>query len=316
MPDNITKYIIFLRKQLIIWLTISMYILSIYYFFFETKIIWWLVFSIFLFSFAHFFIIEIKKTDISNLLLIVLAGTIFSLWIIWFNNIFYVVWIVIFNIAIFFLFWDIYEEVYNRIEISSYKVFTMWVKMFSLLLSLVFALSFLWTYRSFDITCNQIYNNIKKASNYSVKYFEIELPDIQDKKVKDVLTIWEKPQLNTWDNIINTWNIEKFNWIQNLKFKDLLSIDFWKNIVINQVMENKKVLDKWLCETIVQNIKDKYNKPQFQFTVLFFIFLLFYPFIRILLYILAIINFIAFKLMNIMKLYKFKLSVEDVETIE
>jgi len=200
--------------------------------------------------------------------------------------------------------------------------------MFSLLLSLVFALSFLGTYRTFNITCDQIYNTIKKASNYTMKYFKIELPDIKDKKVKDVLPIKDNKistlnltgnnieSINTGDIHIYTWATEKFDWIQNLKLKDLLSIDFWKNIVINQVMENKKILDKGLCETIVQNIKEKYNKPQFQFTVMFFIFLLFYPFIRLFLYILAVINFIAFKLMNLMQLYRFRKVVDDVEIIE
>jgi hypothetical protein len=77
-----------------------------------------------------------------------------------------------------------------------------------------------------------------------------------------------------------------------------LKIDFWKNVLVNQIMENKKILDKNICQIIVSNIKEKYSKPGFQFTVMFLLFLLFYPFIRLFLYILAIINFFMFKLMN------------------
>jgi len=307
---NLKKYIYILRRQLVLWFTISTYILSIYYFFFEPKILWGLTFSIIFFSFAHFFIIEIKKTDISNLLLLVIFASIISIVLIWFSNFFYVIWIWIFNLAVFFLFWDIYEEVYNRIEISSYKVFTMWVKMYSLILSLTFAISFLWTYRSFNITCDQIYDNVKKASNYTLEHFWIKMPNIKDTKVKDIVkTIKPENNIDKWRNI-------KFDWIEKLKFKDIFSISFWKNIVINQIMENKKILDKSLCSTIVENIKEKYNNPHFQFAVLFFIFLLFYPFIRIILYILSIFNLISFKLMNLMHLYKFKIIVEDVESIE
>ena len=202
----------------------------------------------------------------------------------------------------------------------------MWVKIYSLLLSAVFALSFLWTYRTFDITCNQIYHSMKSFSNYAVKYFSFEIPDFTSTKVKDIIpkekintTTWNMIKIWTWQVLSTTWT--NLTWTvksksDNITFSDVLSTKFWKNILINQIMENKKALDKNLCEMIVQNIKEKYNKPHFQVTVLFFMFLLFYPFIRIILYILAIINFIAFKLTNVMKLYRFKKVVEDVEIIE
>jgi hypothetical protein len=80
-------------------------------------------------------------------------------------------------------------------------------------------------------------------------------------------------------------------------------------------MENKKLLDQNICEIIVSNIKSKYNKPQFQFTVMFLIFMLFYPLIRILIYILALLNVFIFKLMVWSKIYKFETVIEDVEII-
>ena len=332
----------FMRKQFVIGFTIAFYILSIYFLFFTPNLIWWLVFAVFFFSFVHFFVIEIRKADISSILLIIIVATILEVMINGFSNFFYVLWIWFFNLAVFFLIWDIYDEVYNRIEISSYKVFTMWVKMYSLLLSATFALSFLWTYRSFNLTCDEIYKKVNSASKFVMRNFWVEIPKIKkDTKIKDVINGLKEEKISwnwnisnlSWkvltnlsgsNNVLLSWNTvnqkvsdnQEFKWIENVKFSDLIKLKFWKNIIINQIMENKKILDKSLCKTIVQNIKEKYTNPHFQITVIFLIFLLFYPFIRVFLYILSVINFIWFKMMNWVKIYQFKTIVEDVESIE
>lgn len=246
----------------------------------------------------------------------IIVVTLFVLLILWVNNFFYVIWLIVFNIAVFYLCWDISEEVYNRIEISSYKVFTMWIKMYSLILSLVFAFSFLWTYRTFNVTCSQIYSSISNASNYTMKYFWISMPNVQETKVQDIVK-----KINSWNiNLswwtINSWDLNQIVNDNKITFSTIISVDFWKNVIVNQILDNKKLLDKNICSIIVWEIKEKYNKPQFQFTVVFLIFLLFYPIIRLILYILAIINLIFFKIMNLWKIYKFKKVLEDVEIIE
>ncbi len=291
------------RKYFVVIFTLSFYMLSIYYFFFNNKILLAFLFAIFFFLFAHFFMIELKKIDITNLLLIVIVSSVFELFWVWFDNFFYVIWVLLFNISVFYLFWDIYEEIYNRIQISSYKVFTMWIKMYSLTLSLVFAVVFLWTYRTFNLTCNDIYSWMKKISNYALQDFWLKIPDVQNTKLSDVI-----PHITPNANI-STWNT-------NIKLSSVLSISFWKNAVINQILDNKKILDKNICSIIVWQIKEKYNKPWFQFAVMFLMFLLFYPFVRLILYILAILNLIMFKIMNLLKIYRFKKEVEDVEIIE
>ncbi len=291
------------RKYFVVIFTLSFYMLSIYYFFFNNKILLAFLFAIFFFLFAHFFMIELKKIDITNLLLIVIVSSVFELFWVWFDNFFYVIWVLLFNISVFYLFWDIYEEIYNRIQISSYKVFTMWIKMYSLTLSLVFAVVFLWTYRTFNLTCNDIYSWMKKISNYALQDFWLKIPDVQNTKLSDVI-----PHITPNANM-STWNT-------NIKLSSVLSISFWKNAVINQILDNKKILDKNICSIIVWQIKEKYNKPWFQFAVMFLMFLLFYPFVRLILYILAILNLIMFKIMNLLKIYRFKKEVEDVEIIE
>jgi hypothetical protein len=67
--DKIVKKLIFLRKQLVLIFTLSFYFLSIYYFFIDPKILIGLVFAIFFFVLAHYFMIEIKKADVSNIII-------------------------------------------------------------------------------------------------------------------------------------------------------------------------------------------------------------------------------------------------------
>jgi len=294
------------RKYFIVIFTLSFYMLSLYYFFFDAKILLGLLFSILFFSFAHFFLIELKKIEITNLLLIVIIATLFELFLVGFDNFFYVIWVLLLNSSVFFLFWDIYDEIYNRIQISSYKVFTMWVKMYSLILSLVFAVTFLWTYRTFDLTCNEIYSWMRKVSNYTLQNFWLKVPEVKRTKVSDIVKHFANQNNNT------------FTWVNNdnIKLSSVLKISFWKNVLIKQILDNKKILDKNICSLVVWQIKEKYNKPWFQFTVMFLIFLLFYPFIRLILYILAILNLLLFKISNLFKIYKFKKVVEEVEIIE
>jgi len=291
------------RKYFIVIFTLSFYMLSIYYFFFDANILLGLLFSIFFFLFSHFFLIELKKIDITNLLLIIVVSSLFELFLVWFDNFFYVIWVLLFNISVFFLVRDIYEEIYNRIRINSYKLFTMWIKIYSLILSLVFAVSFLWTYRTFNLTCDDIYSWIKKVSNYALQNFWLHIPEVKDTKLSDVVN-----HIDTTSKVLS-WNV-------NIKLSSALEVSFWKNMIINQILDNKKLLDKNICSIIVWQIKEKYNKPWFQFTVMFLIFLLFYPFVKLILYVLAIINLIIFKILNLCKVYSFKKEVEDVEIIE
>ena len=299
---DIVKLLVIVRKQLILIFTLSTYMLAVYYFFVYSKILIWLMFAVLFFILAHYFIIELKKTAISNLILIILAATVLLLAYIGIDNIFYTLWVIIFNIWVLFLFLDIYEEAYNRIEISSWKLFTMGSKMFSLILSLTFAFSFLWTYRTFNLTCNQIYDSIQKTSEFLSRYFDKEIPSFnKDVKVKEIISNI-KPQETTV--------------FTGIKLKYFFDPNFIKQAVVNQIVSNKKILDKSICEIIVSNIKEKYTKPWFQFTVMFLIFLLFYPLIRVVIFILAIVNWLMFQLAKFAKIYKYKKVVEEVEILE
>lgn len=343
-------YLHLLRKNILIVITLALYILSIYYFFFDVRILWWLFFSIQFFLFAPYFMIELKNSQSEGVLFIVLISCVFLIILKWFWNIFYSFWIVLFNLAIFFLFLDIWNEVYNRIRISPYKVFTMWIWTFSLFLASTFALSFMWTYRTFDLTCDKIFQQLSNLSQYTLKYFGFssDPSHIQQAKLKDIAEYIWWPQANlSWSNL--TWNLSlpatnaltwivtswaiasgntavvtetdktsngDFKWIDHLTFESVINIDFRKWIILNQIMENRQLLNENMCELVVSNIKSKYQNSEFQITVLFMMFILFYPFIRIFLFIISIVNLVFFGIMMSLKIYRYRTVSEDVYIIE
>jgi len=46
-----------------------------------------------------------------------------------------------------------------------------------------------------------------------------------------------------------------------IKLKHFFDPNFIKQAIVNQIVSNKKILDKSICEIIVSNIKEKYTKP-------------------------------------------------------
>ncbi len=297
------KKLLFIRWQIVFLFTLTFYLLSIYYFFFSTKLLFWLLFSVIFFIIIHYFLIDLKKIDLSNLILFIVFILILNLLILKIDNIFYVIWIIFFHIAILFLVIDIHEEIYNRINISTRKIFNMWSRLFSMILSLVFALTFFWTYKTFDLTCDKFYSLLENTSNIAKHYLNIHFPKIKkDIKVKDFF--WK---------ILNWKNENQFN---DIKLSYLVDPLFWKVMIANQIVENKKILDKKFCQIIIFNIKNKYTKPWFQFSVMFLMFMLFYPIIRFVIFLLSFVNYILFHFAIFLRIYKYKKIVDDVEIIE
>lgn len=217
-------YLHLFRKNTIIALTLSSYIVSVYYLFFDAKILWWLLFSILFFVFAHYFVIELRSSQETNMFFVIFIACIFLLILKWFWNIFYAFWIVLFNLAVFFLFWDIWNETYNRIQIGIYKIFTMWVWTYTLFLSSTFALSFLWTYRTFDLTCSQIYNQMSNFSQYAMSHLWFSSDQKTDKNKQAIV------------NILNP------NHIKNASLKDVAEYIWWPSTAWTSGLDTKKTV--------------------------------------------------------------------------
>ena len=309
------RFLIYFRRYFVIIFTIVSYFCFLYYFVVPTR---WLMSSVFLllfFIFVHYFFIELKNYWLLYLILIVGISTILEIVIIWFSNIWEVLSVCFINLWIIFLVYTLDWEVNNRKIISSWSIFTSWVGIFSLFVALSYALMVVAKYPTFDLTCDTLYQGVNrlvdtlskplKISVEEVKMIKQKIKELKQKKVKDIV-IWTgeiSPLiLSGTENKVPKSGILWL--IENYKIK-----------LIDSVIKDKKVVDKWVCNFMITQIKDRYNKPSFKFSVILLLTLLLWPFLRFALYIVWVINFIIFKILNFLKVYRFILKTDEVEEI-
>ncbi len=315
MNKFLKRFLIYFRRYFVIIFTIVSYFCFLYYFVVPTR---WLMSSVFLllfFIFVHYFFIELKNYWLLYLILIVGISTILEIVIIWFSNIWEVLSVCFINLWIIFLVYTLDWEVNNRKIISSWSIFTSWVGIFSLFVALSYALMVVAKYPTFDLTCDTLYQGVNrlvdtlskplKISVEEVKMIKQKIKELKQKKVKDIV-IWTgeiSPLiLSGTENKVPKSGILWL--IENYKIK-----------LIDSVIKDKKVVDKWVCNFMITQIKDRYNKPSFKFSVILLLTLLLWPFLRFALYIVWVINFIIFKILNFLKVYRFILKTDEVEEI-
>ncbi len=315
MNKFLKRFLIYFRRYFVIIFTIVSYFCFLYYFVVPTR---WLMSSVFLllfFIFVHYFFIELKNYWLLYLILIIGISTILEIVIIWFSNIWEVLSVCFINLWIIFLVYTLDWEVNNRKIISSWSIFTSWVGIFSLFVALSYALMVVAKYPTFDLTCDTLYQGVNrlvdtlskplKISVEEVKMIKQKIKELKQKKVKDIV-IWTgeiSPLiLSGTENKVPKSGILWL--IENYKIK-----------LIDSVIKDKKVVDKWVCNFMITQIKDRYNKPSFKFSVILLLTLLLWPFLRFALYIVWVINFIIFKILNFLKVYRFILKTDEVEEI-
>jgi len=121
------KFLRFLRKYFVIFLTVFSYISFLYYFFVPTYWLMSSVFALIFFIFLHYFFIELKWYSVVYLIWIIVLSIILELFFIWFSNIWKVLALVTFNLWLIFLILNLDDQVNNRKIISSWWIFTSWV---------------------------------------------------------------------------------------------------------------------------------------------------------------------------------------------
>ena len=245
---------------------------------------------------------------------LIVFSTIFEIFFVW-TNIWKILAVSAINLWIIFLILNLDDQVNNRKIISSWWIFTSWVGIFSLFVALSYSLNFIGTYRYFNLTCDDLYNATNKLiltlseplklSADTVNKIKQSLLKFKEAKVKDVI-IW------TWKDVINlSWTVLSWyetNWI-------LGKIESLKYKFVDKLLTDKKSVDKWICQYMIDAIKKRYNKPWFKLSVLVLLTLLLWPFLRFALFIIWIINFVIFKILNLLKVYVFVTKVDEVEDI-
>lgn len=106
--------------------------------------------------------------------------------------------------------------------------------------------------------------------------------------------------------------LEKY---RDFKISYLIDKEFWKTGILNQLVKDKKLVDKTFCQIMIDNISKKYDNPSFKLSVILLLFILFYPFLKLLFLLISFLNFLLFMLLRLVRVYKYQRITEEVEEI-
>jgi len=235
------------------------------------------------------------------------------------------------------------DEINNRRYISSWNIFNSWVGIFSLFVAVSYSFMFVARYPTFNLTCDVLYTNLNlfidtlatpwKLWVQQANTLRNSLNKFYNTKVQDIIWFsWDVSEhlswlnfsgnllswLNiSWDNISGVNNI-----LDNLKTnkesnnKTLFGkIENLRNDLVYQVLTDRKNMDKWMCNFVIDKIASVYGKPSFIFSIIVSLSLLLWSFIRVMMLFIWIINFLIFKIMILTKIYKFQKIMDEVEEV-
>lgn len=337
------KFFMNLRRYLIVLTTIFSYTFFVYSFYINW---YWLMSTVFLlifFMFLHYFIIELKKYSISYLFAIIITASLLETFMIWYWSFFKLVSLYVINFWIIILIMSVNDEINNRRYISSWNIFNSWVWIFSLFVAVSYSFMFVARYPTFNLTCDVLYTNLNlfidtlatpwKLWVQQANTLRNSLNKFYNTKMQDLIWFsWDVSEHLSWLNLSGdllswvtiSWN--NISWVNdiltNLKTnKDTNNttlfgkIENLRNDLIYQVLTDRKNMDKWMCNFVIDKIASVYGKPSFIFSIIVSLSLLLWSFIRIMMLFIWIINFLIFKIMIWTKIYNFQKIMDEVEEI-
>ncbi len=141
--------------------------------------------------------------------------------------------------------------------------------------------------------------------------------DVQDSDLQSFT--WDLEELDiqesdlegmTEDEVLEAIQWEAYTWWL------LWTIDSWKNQFVDNVMQDREIVDQWVCEVFIDQISERYDQPWFRASVIVLLFLLLWPSFRFVFFVIWILSFIFFKILNLLKIYQFELQTDEVENIK
>lgn len=108
-------------------------------------------------------------------------------------------------------------------------------------------------------------------------------------------------------DIKNTWEISW--WL-------IWKLEYIKIMLIDNLIKDKSIADKWICEYIYEQVKVRQNHPEFLISSIILLFAILYPFFRFLFYIVWFLGRLILFLLCKLWLYKISIYYEKVEKIE
>ena len=312
---RITKWkkILKFRSKIFWILTIISYIFLILQLFYFKDILSSVPYLLLFFVAFHYFFIEIYKEKQKNMLYVLLILSVIQIVFFWIENLYITLAILTLNIWIFLLSDYLKHTATSRRKFYSRSYFVSWWYSFTIFLTVTYCLTLLGTYKQFPFTCQDLSNNSEKFVNVISQPFKLWIQEasnlknsienfITHNKLIDIISFWsniEVQEKSTWT--IYSWILWKINW--------------YKQIMFDQVMEDNELVNMGTCDFLLWEIKKRYDKPTFKFSVILLSFLLLYPFLRLTTYIVSVISYLLYHVLKIFNIYrkrKIEIQVEEI----
>ncbi|UFX82667.1 hypothetical protein [Candidatus Absconditicoccus praedator] len=285
------------------------YFLFFYFLFFQHDWILGSMFLVLFFIFIHFLLLENQNIPHYYIVGAFLIAGFLGITFIGLDSWLLVSSILVSHIGIGVLITNIHNAITNRINISSFEIFTAGTSFFVIFSVLSYGLLFVSVYDEFNITCEDMEDFSSQAISYLTLNFDVGEED--EENIQSIIDGYFNKSVSNIliDGILDNIGISLPESLE----KELLAQG--EDGLISRFLGEKSEVDDEICSVLITNIKDIYDNPGFSAAVVFLLFLLFWPIFRLVLFIVSFVSFIFFKLLNLFGVYYFGKSQEDVDKI-
>jgi len=320
MVKNLLMKKISRRCAIFMILTTISYFLSIIYLFAFHDIFGSIVCIFTTFILFHFLFIDIKNIKFSYFLIVLLSlflleiSCIIVFW--WTLNIWIILAVFFYNCsfgALFFLLWIV--------DFNSISYFTKWWFIFTVGITIMYSVAFIWMFRYFPFTCDWLRGATSKLYEFIEKPFVMSLSKWELEESED---IWDIEKEEKSEKIRNNL----YNIVDDLNGIDIVMNDddnmfspyvnsFYeiKQNSIQQVLSDQSDYSDFVCNALLERINSIFNSDNFKWSVILLSYLLLYWFIRIAFFIMSGIAFIIFKILYRCRVYKIAQTTKKVDDI-
>lgn len=291
-------------------LTLTSYILSIIYLFALHDIIWSITFILSTFVLFHFLFIEIKNLNLRYffailailILIEILRFVVLGREI----NVRIILSVVAYNWAI----WALFSSL-KMIDFDSISYFTRWWYIFTLFISVMLSIAFVWMFQKFPFTCQWLNDAWGKLLEFIEKPFTLVFSKKNKKADIEGDIEQETPE---WIKNINEVELSSSEWEES-KNPIVSKFNAIKANTIDQVLSDKSKHSEWVCDLLLSEINNIMANNGVKRSVIFLSYLLLYWFIRMFVFVASWIAFIIFKILYRTKVYKLVKKTKKVDEV-
>lgn len=314
-----------IRCLIFIILTFWSYALSMLYLFWLHDILWSITFIFLTFIFFHFLFIDIKDMNLWYFILLLACLCILEIPLFWVCgrelNRRIILSLLVFNWAIWSLFYSL-----EMVDFNSIWYFTRWWYIFTLCISIMYSVAFVWMFQSFPFTCQWLNDASSKLFEFVEKPFvmmknrnsnNFESPNIIKGNVPDLIN-----NVDEDENLVNG-NESSANELEDSVYEDEAESENWlieylnkfKANTIDQVISDKTEYSEWMCDLLLNEINTILANDWVKWSVILLSYLLLYWFIRIAIFVMSWVAFVLFKILYWSKVYKISETTKKVYEI-